>query len=238
MKRIILLIAFCLSLSVIYAQTIDVIHLKNGFDARGTITNRSESQITLQSENGRTLTIDMSEIESMEQEQKAFDPRVLIGRWACYKANGDRDERYDMVISENEGFYTANYDDLVIYSSDDNSLCCYNFHYNCAPAKSAKNSVDITADKGDVCFRFNRCEESWINVNSNKERVAKTIRLSSDIDLKYIEGKLKGSINCLNYYDAEGNVGYRFVQEALDAGRGLIIWDGPKGKWNVYFVKY
>ena len=68
MKRIILLIAFCLSLSAIYAQTIDVIHLKSGFDARGTITNRTKSQITLQSENGRILTIGMSEIESMEQE--------------------------------------------------------------------------------------------------------------------------------------------------------------------------
>ena len=79
------MIAFCLSLSVIYAQTIDVIHLKNGYDARGTITNHTESQITLQSENGRILTIDMSEIESMEQEQTAFDPRVLIGRWACYR---------------------------------------------------------------------------------------------------------------------------------------------------------
>ena len=97
MKKVILLIAFCLSLSAIYAQTIDVIHLKSGFDARGTITNRTENQITLQTENGQTLTINTYDIASMEQEQKAFDPRVLIGRWACYRANGDRDKRFDIV---------------------------------------------------------------------------------------------------------------------------------------------
>ena len=131
--------AFCLSLSAIYAQTIDVIHLKNGFDARGTITNRTENQITLQSENGRTLTIDLSEIESMEQEQKAFDPRVLIGRWACYKANGDRDMRFDMEISENEWFYTVSYERFLLYQVIQRRLwmephvptiCCFQYCHN------------------------------------------------------------------------------------------------------------
>ena len=235
MKRIILLIAFCLSLSAIYAQTIDVIHMKNGFDARGTITNRTESQIPLQTENGQTLTINTYDIASMGQEQKVFDPRVLIGRWACYKANGERDRTYDMVISENEGFYTVSYDYYLNYYSDDNSLCC---HFNCNPKEVAHQSKDIDVTEGNISYRFNQTENCWLYANSRKEHVGVLFKYTCDIDLKYVDGKLRGSVDCLNYYEATGNERYRFVEYALEAGRGTVGADGPGGKWNVYFVKY
>lgn len=235
MKRIILLITFCLSLSAIYAQTIDVIHLKNGFDARGTITNRTENQITLQSENGRTLTIDMSEIESMEQEQKAFDPRVLIGRWACYKANGERDARYDMVISENEGFYTITYNKILMYYSDDETLKSF-------PGDSPKDVIeehkDIEVRKGEVSYHFFQAESCKMNFNNKRKQSMNIFKYSCDIDLKYIDGKLKGSIDCINFYMALGCEGYSSVSKSLDDGCGTVFADGPDGKWNVYFVKY
>lgn len=221
MKKIIFLIAFCLSLSAIYAQTIDVIHLKNGFDARGTITNRTESQITLQSENGRMLTIDMSEIESMEQEQKAFDPRVLIGRWACYKASGERDERFDMEISEHEGFFTVSYGQIIVYSSNDNII--KGFPYD-TPLNSSDAHKDIDIKNGEVSYYFNRQEKSIIYAsNSRKADVAQHREYSCDVTLNYNDGKLKGSINCLRHYWVIGNI---------------VSDETPCGKWNVYFVKY
>lgn len=235
MKRIILLIAFCLSLSAIYAQTIDVIHLKNGFDARGTITNRTESQIILQSENGRILTIDMSEIESMEQEQTAFDPRVLIGRWACYKASGERDDRFDIEISENEGFYIISYKDYLDYFSNDKSILCYAMHSN--PTHISQRTQDIDIDDDSFNYRYFREEHSWVFANSRKEYEYLLIKLNCNISLKYHDGKLKGNIDCVNYFHAYGCERYRFVMEALD-GCGTIAKNGPGGKWNVYFVKY
>lgn len=237
MKRIILLITFCLSLSAIYAQTIDIIHLKNGFDARGTITNRTESQITLQSENGRTLTIDMNEIESMEQEQKAFDPRVLIGRWACYKANGERDRTYDMVINENEGFYTVSYNSFVRFKSEDNSVC-FLFDSRCIPTDIGQDSKDIDVSEGNVFYRFELYCDSWIYANTRKEYTAHLEQRTCDINLKYIDGKLKGSIDCSWVFKAWGTSGYRFIEGALADGHGSVDVDGPGGKWNVYFVKY
>lgn len=231
MKRIILLIAFCLSLSAIYAQTIDVIHLKNGFDARGTITNRTESQITLQSENGRILTIDMSEIESMEQEQKAFDPRVLIGRWACYKANGERDEKCDIVIKENAGFYTVNYDKMLIYMNKGTTL------YSVSPA-TVGDSRDIDVEEGTVAFTFYRIERNFVNCGSRNEHESMNIHYHREFNLKYEDGKLKGSVKCIDYWVASGNSYYSTVQEALENGRGNVLSSGPCGKWNVYFVKY
>ncbi len=231
MKRIILLIAFCLSLSAIYAQTIDVIHLKNGFDARGTITNRTDSQITLQSENGRTLTIDMSEIESMEQEQKAFDPRVLIGRWACYKANGERDRTYDMVINENEGFYTVKYVYYINYYSNDNTL---KYYPHDTPDSFSERTVDIDVENGQVSYHFWQLEYLILNYSKSKRRQQVAITSEHcDIDLKYIDGKLKGSIDCTQYYHDLSCEGY---DDADDCG--TVIADGPGGKWNVYFVKY
>ena len=236
MKRIILLITFCLSLSAIYAQTIDVIHLKNGFDARGTITNRTESQITLQFENGRTLTIDMSEIESMEQEQKAFDPRVLIGRWACYKANGDRDARFDIEINENEGFYTVTYIKIIDYYTKDGFLKSYP---DDAPTSTLKKNVDIDVKEGMVSYYFWQGEGCTMYGDNERKQISHVLQYSCDIDLKYDNGKLKGSIDCLGYYEATGCRGYGSPQESLEHGCGTVWADGgPCGKWRVYFVKY
>ena len=237
MKRLLFLIAFCLSLSTIFAQTIDVVHLKNGFDARGTITDRTESQIILQTENGRMLSIDMNEIDSMEQEEVAFNPKVLIGRWACYKANGERDKTYDMVISENEGFYSVSYVYYKEFFSENNRVCTH-YDFDCVPKVALQQSKDIDVDNGNVSYRFNQQEYCWVYADSKKEHVGVMFKLSCDIDLNYIDGKLKGSIDCLHYFEATGNDKYRFVELALEAGRGSVRADGPGGKWNVYFVKY
>ena len=234
MKKVFLLIVFCLSLSAIYAQAIDVIHLKNGFDARGTITNRTESQITLQSENGRILTIDISEIESMEQEQKAFDPKVLIGRWICYRASGERDERYDMVISEKEGFYTVRYKTMLNFVSYDNIL--KSFPYD-TPDNTADKDSDIEVEDGNVSYYFYQVEWCKMNARSERRQSINLIKYSCDIELKYVDGKLKGSINVLNYYHALGCEGYGSVTSSLNDGCGTVYSNGPGGKWNVYFVK-
>ena len=231
MKRIILMIVFYLSLSAIYAQTIDVIHLKNGFDACGTITNRTENQITLQSENGRILIIGMSDIDSMEQEQKTFDPRVLIGRWACYKANGDRDMRFDMEISENEGFYIVSYERFLLYQSKGSEVC--NYYTHCTPFSVVKEHKDIEVEDGGVSYYFLRVESS-----NNEIYEYERTEYSCDITLKYYDGKLKGSVDCLNYFYAMGNSHYNTIKKALEEGCGRVLSDGPSGKWNVYFVKY
>lgn len=56
MKKGFLILSFCLSLLVISSQPTDVIHHKNGFDIRGTITNRTENHIQLLMGNGKMFT--------------------------------------------------------------------------------------------------------------------------------------------------------------------------------------
>lgn len=228
MKKLLLSWLFCLSFSVIYAQTIDVIHLKNGFDARGTITNRTESQITLQSENGKTLSIDMSEIESMEQEQKAFDPRVLIGRWACYKASGERDERYDMAISENMGFYTVNYLRIIHFNSSNGTIKRFPRHTPDAKGPIDVDLKDIDIENGIVSYRFHQEESCLFNERLRREGTFFQ-EWRCDINLNYTDGILRGKIDCKNHYC---QVSYHNIdnEEVLD--------DAPCGQWNVYFVKY
>lgn len=229
MKRIILLIAFCLSLSAIYAQTIDVVHLTNGFDAKGTITQRVEgSHIVLQTENGKTLTISMNEIESIEQEQKAFDPRVLIGRWACYRASGERDERYDMEICENEGFYTVKYIKIIHFNSDNNTIKHYPKYTPDGFGNYDKDLNDADIEKGLVSYHFNQKESCYFNYHQRREGLSLQER-HCNIDLNYKDGKLKGSIDCSNFYH---EISYTNLSQEE------IVSDGPGGKWNVYFVKY
>ena len=222
------MIAFCLSLSAIYAQTIDVIHLKNGFDARGTITNRTESQITLQTESGQALTIDTYDIASMEQEQKVFDPKVLIGRWVCYKANGERDERYDMKISENEGFYTVEYIYIIHFNSDNNKIKFFPTDTPITKAPIDKDLKDADIEKGLVSYHFYQKESCYFNYHQRREGLSLQQR-HCNIELNYRDGKLRGSIDCSNFYH---EISYtNFSQEE-------VVSDGPGGKWNVYFVKY
>lgn len=226
MRKLILLLLFCLSLSAIYAQTIDIVHLKSGLDARGTITEQTESKITIKTETGQTLSFNMDEIASMEQEEKAFDPKVLVGRWTCYKASGERDRTYDMEIRENEGFYSVSYDYWLNYYSDDGSLCS---HLNCDPKEVAKQNKDIDVTEGNVSYRFKQTENCWIYANSRKEHVGVLFKYTCDIDLRYIDGKLKGSIDCSNFYQ---EISYTNIDQEE------VVSDGPGGKWNVYFVKY
>lgn len=231
MKKVVLSLLLCFMASAIYSQTIDVIHLKNGLDARGTIISRTENQITVQTENGRTLSFDMSEIDSMEQEQKDFDPKVLIGRWACYKANGERDRTYDMVISENEGFYTVKYMYYINYFSNDNTL---KYYPHDTPDNFSEKTVDIDVENGQISYHFWQLQYVILNYSKSKrkQRVAITSQ-HCDIDLEHVDGKLKGSIDCTRYYHDLSCEGYDDADEC-----GTVIADGPGGKWNVYFMKY
>lgn len=215
------------------AQAIEVVHLKNGFEAKGTITNRTESSIVLQTENGKTLTISNDDIESIGQENKAFDAKVLVGKWYCYKANGERDKKYDFVISENEGFYIVKYIHYLDFNSIDNTI---KYYPHDSPDNSFERTVDVDIDDGNVSFHFWQLERLTLNSQSKRKRV-KLQSTHCDIDLKYLDGKLKGHIDCIHYYDAVGCPGYDDVKESLDDGCGTVFADGPGGKWNVYFVK-
>lgn len=228
MKRIVLLIAFCLTISALYAQTIDIVHLKSGLDARGTITEQTESKITIKTETGQTLSFNMDEIASMEQEEKAFDPKVLIGRWACYKANGERDERYDMIISENEGFYTVEYISIIHFNSDNNIIKFFPQDTPITKAPINKDLKDADIEKGLVSYYFYQQESCYFNYHQRREGLSLQ-KWHCNIDLNYKEGKLKGSIDCSNFYH---EISY------TNSSQEEVVSDGPGGKWNVYFVKY
>lgn len=215
------------------AQNIEIVRLKNGFEAKGTITSRTESSIVLQTENGKILTISNDDIESVGQENTAFDPKILLGQWYCYRANGERDKKYDFVISENEGFYTVRYIHYLSFNSIDNTLKHYPYDL---PDNFFERNVDVDIDDGYLRFHFWQLERLTLNSQSKRKRPSLT-STHCDIDLKCHEGKLKGSIECTHYYNAVGCPGYDAVSESLDDGCGTVFSDGPGGKWNVYFVK-
>ena len=71
-----------------------------------------------------------------------------------------------------------------------------------------------------------------------KRRSAAVTNQHCDIDFGFIDGKLRGSIDCTQYYHALGCEGYSSVTRFLKDGCGTVFSDGPGGKWNVYFLKY
>ena len=233
MRKVFLLIVFCLSLSTVYAQTIDVIHLKNGFDARGTITKRTETQITLQSDNGRILTIDMSDIESMEQEQKAFDPKMLIGHWRFFYSNGERNENFDVQIEENHGFYTAKYKRCLFYNSSDASVA-----KNPDEDWTWYESSDIVIDGNTISFGI-VCVQSYRHyVGTKRQHEGMHVIDDYDFSLSYVNGELVGVGTCNKHWLALGNSNYKTVLDAHENGCANVLEDSSSGKRNVYFLKY
>ena len=234
-KKLVLSLLFCISLSVMSAQTMEIVHLKNGFDAKGTVVERNDSIVTLKTETGKTVTINAKDIESVEQEKPAFDPKVFIGKWACYKASGERISDYDIEIKENQGFYTVNCEATKGYESNSDFIG----GPEGVPAFVSKKDFDIEIDdKGNVIYYYRRvC--AGISKAKSKTRSYQSFQICDDIvvSFKYNESKLVGFIDCTNHYYAWGHYNYFFVQDALDAGRGRIMADGPGEKWKVYFVK-
>lgn len=127
------------------------------------------------------------------------------------------------------------YDNYLTFKSVGNEIC--NFYTDCTPEVCGQAYVDIDVGEGFVSFHFFKVmSDYWVDGRYSHEAYCEQI--SCDYDLKFIEGKLKGCIDVLNYYYASGNSNYKTVKDALEHGRGKVLIDGPDGKKNVYFVKY
>lgn len=229
MKKVVLSLLLCFMASAIYSQTIDVIHLKSGLDARGTIISRTENQITVQIENGKTLSFDMTDIESMEQEEAAFNPRALIGRWHFYYSNGKRDELFDVQIEYNHGLYTAKYKRGISYPSSTAAL-------GETPEYIWYESTDIDFTD-NITFRV-CCVQSYEHYSgSNREYEGMHVIDDYVFSLKYVDEKLVGEGICIKHWRAFGNSKYETVVEANDHGCAKVIESNNSGGWKCYFMK-
>ncbi len=218
-----------------YAQSVKIIHLKSGLDARGTITESNDSIVRLQTESGKTVSIYTIDIESMEEEKSAFDPKVLVGKWKCYKASGERISDYDFEIKENRGFYTLEYKEFIGYKSNKGFIG----GPESTPCEVDNKNIDVNIDaNGEISFGLVQTIMGISDANSSRKAYQSFIIVDDIvINLRYNVGELIGNIDCLNHTYAHGHYNYFLISEAIEEGRGRIISDGPGDKYMVYFIK-
>ena len=80
MKKLLLLVALCFCASVASAQTIEIVHLKNGGRIRGIITGQiPNKQLKIQTSDGNVFVYSFDEIEKIAKELPGQEPVSAFG---------------------------------------------------------------------------------------------------------------------------------------------------------------
>ncbi len=80
MKKLLLLVALCFCASVASAQTIEIVHLKNGGRIRGIITEQiPNEQLKIQTSDGNIFVYSFDEIEKITKELPGQEPVSAFG---------------------------------------------------------------------------------------------------------------------------------------------------------------
>ncbi len=159
----------------------------------------------------------------------AFTPENLCGRWTFHASNGETNELFDIIISENNGFYSAGF--ILAYQ--------YNTKYdNVVPEKPSftlKKTSDISFRDNIICFYtiHNKAIKSSDGYQSYHYKV------EFNYELVLENGVLKGTRKCIYNFEAMGHSSYRHVSDAVKAGYGKVISNctGDCGTSNVYFTR-
>ncbi len=80
MKKLLLLVALCLCTSVALAQTIEIVHLKNGSRIRGIITEQVPNKhLKIQTSDGNLFVYTFDEVEKITKELPGQEPVSAFG---------------------------------------------------------------------------------------------------------------------------------------------------------------
>ena len=162
----------------------------------------------------------------------ALIPENLCGIWRFHTSDGRSskfDKVYDIVISENQGFYSVNFVIVDRYDADErNGLPD-------TPSMVFREDADIRFKDNVVCFHT-----IYNDVKYGSDG-AQAVHSKAEYDYELIleNGVLKGVRKCTYEFWAAGNSDYHTVMEAVSNGYGKVYVNctGNCGTANVYFTR-
>ncbi|MDR0895230.1 MAG: hypothetical protein LBN06_08035 [Prevotellaceae bacterium] len=170
------------------------------------------------------------------EENDPNNPDNYIGRWQFHSANGRENDRYDIEIYKNEGYYIAKYlmiRDLYFvkgksgrYTEDEGSTF------------DLPNTAQLKFENGICIFSPpTKFVDRWVTKDTDRElSISQTEFI---MYLTYEDGKLNGKRKATYNFWASGNTDYKYVHDAIEDGHGRIYQDcsGDCGTDDVYFTK-
>lgn len=149
-----------------------------------------------------------------------ISPEALCGRWSYHDKSGKRESLFDIVIQENHGVYSVQYDS---HQSEGGKVSPH--LYRDVEVKQEGNTIKFSVVHNRSKFNGNR-ETYWF-------------KQAMSYELVLLDGKLQGVAHINDIVEAYGHSDYSTVSRAMRDGEGMVIQDkhGDCGTIEVYFTR-
>lgn len=226
MKRLIIIQLLFLTVSMAFAQSGRVkVTMLNGMSATGTVESRSNGVLQFRTDEGKMLSINMADVETIAQAKEEFDPKMMVGRWKFHYGNGETLPLLDIRIYEDHGRYYAEENDFVNKSVGPNGEIPDTHTPNQDTLKEGR-SIEYTSD-GNIKF-YLLCIMRVMN-GGEQEMI---FRYEYTIKAKWVNGSIVGDAEIIRVFHG---VGYK---KGAEFNCAQVWTDRKSGKFEIYYDRY
>ncbi len=227
MKKILIIIQILfLTVSMAFAQSGRVkVTMLNGMSATGTVESRSNGVLQFRTDEGKTLSINMADVETIAQAKEEFDPKMMIGRWKFHYGDGETFPLLDIRIYEDHGRYYAEENYFTDKSVEPNGVIPDTDTPGQHTLKEGR-SIEYTSD-GNIKF-YLLCIMRVMN-GGEQEMI---FRREYTVKAKWVNGSIVGDADIIRVFHG---VGY---QKGAEFNCANVWTDRKSGKIEIYYDKY
>ncbi len=232
MKKLIIIIQILfLTVSIAFAQSGRVkVTMLNGMSATGTVESRSNGVLQFRTDEGKILSINMADVETIAQAKEEFDPKMMVGRWKFHYGDGKTCPLLDIRIYEDHGRYYAeeNY-----FTSKElggpNGRTIPDTNTPDQHTLKQGRSIEYTSDGNIKFYLF--CALVVMNDRGKQEMY---FRHEYTVKAKWVDGSIVGDAEIIRFIHGAG---YQKGAE-FNCAEIWTDWDKDDGKFEIYYDKY
>lgn len=229
MKKLIIIIQILfLTVSMASAQSGRVkVTMLNGMSATGTVESRSNGVLQFRTDEGKTLSINMADVETIAQAKEEFDPKMMIGRWKFHYGDGETCPLLDIRIYEDHGRYYAEENSINIKQlGSDGEIPRVD-----TPAHDVTKqgqSIEYTSDGNIKFYLF--CFTVIGNTKTHHPEMY--FRHEYTVKAKWVNGSIVGDAEIIRVF--EGGE----YQKGAEFNCAQVWTDRKSGKIEIYYDRY
>ncbi len=157
-------------------------------------------------------------------------PENLCGRWTFHTSGGETNKLYDIVIIQNQGFYSVEFTMINQHEVGMDHVIPD------VPTYTYKHKFDVSFKDDVICFSTIHNRVIFYKIENFQSYHSK---VEFNYELILENGVLKGTRKCISNFEAMGHSDYRRVTDAVKAGYGKVISNctGDCGASNIYFTR-